>query len=880
MSETNLEGKGRDKPMESQRPSILIFGAQGLALARRIATCFAGHARILAPATMVELPSDLTIERFDAPVAHQLGMLLHEAAPLIAISSLEPLIRLLMCERQSTQVTAPLLAVDETGRFVMPVLSNERGHAKALAERVAMHIGAVAVTPSNQQMDETQRLVVGVGAESGVPAEDLDAAVSDVLQAHGLALSKVMTIATLDRRGAEQGFRTWLARRQWSLMTYSAEELAQVQQIPTPSAIVAQAIGTPGVCEPAALLASGSDRLIVPKQKHGRVTVAVARKAAVRDTSSPSSSCSQEPSPSTGEGQGGGDQQLASLAPLPPTSILPHQGGGSGGRLTIIGIGPGAPDLLTVRAINALKEVEVVVGYQRYVQLLGEHIAGKEICGSAIGRESERARLAIELARQGRQVALVSSGDAGIYGMAGLAFEELEHQGWPSEQMPAVEVIPGVTAAQSVASLLGAPLANDFAVLSLSDLLKPREVVEERLTAIAAADVVIALYNPQSQQRRELFQRACQILLQHRPASTAVAVVRAAYRDGQAIHLDELGHLAELPVDMETLVLVGNSQTRRAANSLVTARGYEPTRAPEFTARPSANVTSQGVDDAARILFVGAGPGDPELLTLRGAQALAAADVVVYAGSLVPRGVLGHVRPGTRIHNSATLTLEETHRLLTDAYRAGQRVVRLHSGDPSLYGAITEQMALLDAEHIPYQIVPGVSAFQAVAARLGMEYTQPGVVQTIILTRAGGRTGLPPNESLAELARHGVTLCIFLSARHIAEVQETLLASYPPTTPVAVAYRATWPDEEITMGTLTDLVEMVERPGYDRTTLVIVGPSLQRHGKRSHLYDPSYQHLFRPGNRRGRGAGGKPSPTGASGDGPTVRLEGEGSESP
>jgi precorrin-4 C11-methyltransferase len=882
MSETNLGGKGGDKSMESRSPSILIFGAQGLALARRITACFEGQARILAPATMVELPPDPTIERLDVPVAHRLGMLLREEAPLVVISSLEPLVRLLMRECQSTQATAPLIAVDETGRFVMPVLSDGGGHANALAERVATHIGAAAVIPSDHRADETQLLVVGVGAESGVPAEDLDAAVSDVLQAHGLALSGVMTVATLDRRGAEQGFRTWLEQRQWPLMTYTAEELAQVRQIPTPSAVVARAVGTPGVCEPAALLASGSHTLIVPKQKHGRVTVAVARRSAISDAPSHRSSHTQEPSPLTGEGQGGGDQQLASLVASPPCSILPCHEGGGGGRLTIIGIGPGTADLLTVRAINALKGVDVVVGYQRYVRLLGDYVAGKEVRGSAIGRESERAGLAIELARQGRRVALISSGDAGIYGMAGLALEELERQGWPSDQMPAVEVIPGVTAAQAVASLLGAPLANDFAVLSLSDLLKPREVVEQRLTAIAAADVAIALYNPQSQQRRELFQRACQILLRHRPSTTPVAVVRAAYREGQAIHLDELGRLAELPVDMETLVLVGNSQTRRTANSLVTARGYDPTRAPELTARPSAEATSQEVDAAssASVLFVGAGPGDPELLTLRGARALAEADVVVYAGSLVPRGVLAHVKPGARIHNSATLTLEETHRLLTDAYRAGRRVVRLHSGDPSLYGAITEQMALLDEEHIPYQIVPGVSAFQAVAARLGMEYTQPGVVQTIILTRAGGRTGLPANESLAELARHGVTLCIFLSARHVAEVRETLLASYPPTTPVAVAYRATWPDEEITLGALTDLVEMVQRPGYDRTTLIIVGPSLQRHGKRSHLYDPSYQHLFRPGNRRGRAEGGQPSPTGASGERAEAPPEGEGGESP
>jgi precorrin-4/cobalt-precorrin-4 C11-methyltransferase len=299
---------------------------------------------------------------------------------------------------------------------------------------------------------------------------------------------------------------------------------------------------------------------------------------------------------------------------------------------------------------------------------------------------------------------------------------------------------------------------------------------------------------------------------------------------------------------MESLVLVGNSQTRHFADRLVTVRGYKTSGDEAVQASSAApHREEQDTSPSTRtILFVGAGPGDPELLTLRGARALATADVVVYAGSLVPRGVLTHVKPGARIRNSATLTLEETHRLLTEAYRAGHQVVRLHSGDPSLYGAIAEQMARLDEEYIPYEIVPGVSAFQAVAARLGIEYTQPGVVQTLILTRAGGRTGLPPNESLAELARHQVTLCLFLSARHVAEVQGALLTSYPPTTPVAVAYRATWPDEELLTGTLEELTAMVQSQGYERTTLIIVGPSLQRHGGRSRLYDPTHWHLFRP----------------------------------
>jgi precorrin-4 C11-methyltransferase len=731
-------------------------------------------------------------------------------------------------------------------------------------------------------------LIVGVGAERDVSPEELNAAVEDVLQAYALSPHSVAAVATLDRKAAEEGFRAWLAQRGWPVVSYTAEQLAQVRAIPNPSEVVARAVGTPGVCEPAALLASQHDTLLVPKQKHGRVTVAVARQAAMQvpdvkvpspdDTPSALGGLGAKFRPPLPSGEGWGEESQTWERPLEPPSPSPrgrgdHRGlppphlapkllrgegrggGGEQGRLNIVGIGPGAPDLLTVRAIDAIERAEVIVGYDRYIQLLGDRVAGKDIHGSAIGREIDRARLAIDLARQGREVALISSGDAGIYGMGGVAFELLAEQGWTAEDSFQVEVIPGVSAAQSAASLLGAPLANDFAVLSLSDLLTPRAVIERRLEALAAADMVIALYNPQSQRRRALWHQACQILRRHRSSTTPVAVVRNACRDGQTVQIGDLGGLPDMAVDMDSLVLVGNSQTRRFADHLVTARGYrtEPALpdASEVDLPEPLKAGDVSAQEPRKILFVGAGPGDAELLTLRGARALAAADVVVYAGSLIPRGVLTHARPGARLHNSAALTLEDTHRLLTEAYRAGHRVVRLHSGDPSLYGAITEQMALLEAERIPYEIVPGVSAFQAVAARLGIEYTQPGVVQTLILTRAGGRTGLPPNESLAELARHGVTLCLFLSARHIAEVQEALLTGYPTTTPVAVAYRATWPDEEIVTGTLGELAEIVQRQGYERTTLIVVGPSLQRQAGRSRLYDPTHWHLFRPEKARG-----------------------------
>ena len=806
---------------------ILVVTRHGISLAQRLAETCGDTVQILAPADATSTSSvSAIIESYETLSSHHIGALFRDRLPLIAVGPVGDVVSLLAPHLQTAASQVPVVAVDAEGQFVVPLLPGAMGEADVLAERIAAQIGATPVI--------SRSLVVGIGAEKGVPAADFEAAVADVMQSFGLALGSVKAVATLDRRAAENGLRDWAMYRGWPVLAYPAAQLATIPEMPNPSAVVAQAVGTPGVCEPAAMLASGNRTLLVPKQKRGRVTVAVARLA---DDSPPAHlqpSCTEDIGANLKAGE------------------RPHRG-----RLTVIGIGPGAAELLTVQAVNAIQAAEVLVGYSGYLQLLGNRAAGKELHGSAIGREIDRVRLAIDLARRGRRVALISSGDAGIYGMAGLVFEELETQGRTSDQAPEVEVIPGITAAQAAASLLGAPLANDFAVLSLSDLLRARHSVEGRLEALAAADVVLALYNPQSQTRRELFQRACTILLQHRHASTPVAVVRAAYREGQSIQLGDLDHLADMPVDMESLVLVGNSQTGTIGGQMVTARGQGTFGAaqpvPERRPETASETTIAAEQPLHRMFFVGAGPGDPQLLTLKGAQVLANADVVVYAGSLVPRGVLQHVRAGARLHNSATLTLEETHRLLAEAYRAGQRVVRLHSGDPSLYGAITEQMALLDEEHIPYEIVPGVSAFQAVAARLGIEYTQPGVVQTVILTRPGGRTGVPDNESLEALARHGVTLCVFLGARHVVQVQEALLTSYPPSTPVAVAYRATWPDEELTVGTLADLVEMVQGPEYDRTTLIIVGPSLQRQGKRSHLYDPSYQHLFRPGKRRGSG---------------------------
>jgi precorrin-4 C11-methyltransferase len=246
-----------------------------------------------------------------------------------------------------------------------------------------------------------------------------------------------------------------------------------------------------------------------------------------------------------------------------------------------------------------------------------------------------------------------------------------------------------------------------------------------------------------------------------------------------------------------------------------------------------------------KVYFVGAGPGDFQLLTLKAYHLLRRADVVIYAGSLIPEAMLRHVPGAALLHNSAYLTLEQVMALTLKAVRSGQRVVRLHSGDTSLYSAIQEQMAILETEHVEFEVVPGISSFQALAAALKSELTLPEKVQTIILTRGEGNTPMPEKESLVALAQHQATLCIYLSARLATKVQEQLLTAYAPDTPVAIAHRISWPDEQILVTRLDRLAEEIRRHDFRRTTLIAVGVAIGGRQHRSHLYDESHGHLFR-----------------------------------
>ncbi|MDD3581928.1 MAG: precorrin-4 C(11)-methyltransferase [Desulfobacca sp.] len=249
------------------------------------------------------------------------------------------------------------------------------------------------------------------------------------------------------------------------------------------------------------------------------------------------------------------------------------------------------------------------------------------------------------------------------------------------------------------------------------------------------------------------------------------------------------------------------------------------------------------------VIFVGAGPGDPELITVKGMKALSQAEVLLYAGSLVSPAVLSWASAEAELVDTAPLTLEEIVGRLAAAHRAGKRVVRVHSGDPSLFSAMQEQLELLEQKGIPCQVIPGVTAASAAAAAMAQELTLPEVTQTVIYTRGAGRTPVPTQENLRSLAAHGATLIIYLSIQLLDQVAAELGDVYGPEAPVVVAYRVSWPEEHLIRATLADIAAKVKEAGITRQALILVGPALAawegRLKARSRLYDRTFAHGFR-----------------------------------
>lgn len=250
------------------------------------------------------------------------------------------------------------------------------------------------------------------------------------------------------------------------------------------------------------------------------------------------------------------------------------------------------------------------------------------------------------------------------------------------------------------------------------------------------------------------------------------------------------------------------------------------------------------------IYIVGAGAGDPELITVKGQRLLQTADVVIYAGSLVNPALLKLTKPGTEIHNSASMTLEQVLAVMEKAVAAEKMVVRLHTGDPSIYGAIQEQMDALAKKKIPFEVVPGVSSFLATAAALKQEYTLPGISQTVIITRNEGRTPVPEREKLRSLAAHQATMCIFLSITMLDEVVAELMAGgYAADTPIAIVQRASWPEQKIVRATLATIVAEIQGKNIDRTAMIVVSRCLGADYELSRLYAPEFSHMYRKASK-------------------------------
>ncbi|GAA2438748.1 precorrin-3B C(17)-methyltransferase [Actinomadura vinacea] len=365
-------------------------------------------------------------------------------------------------------------------------------------------------------------LVVGVGSARGVPAAEVGGLVDRTLADAGLAPESVRCLATVDLKADEQGILKAAEERGWEVVTFPAEALAGVE-VPNPSDVVRAEVGTPSVAEAAALYAARSygrsAELVAEKQKSAGATAAVAR-------------------------------------------LVPK------GRLSIVGLGPGARDLLTPRAHEVLRRASVVVGLDQYLDQVRDLIRpGTRIVSSGLGQEEERARTAVEEAAAGRAVALVGSGDAGVYAMASPALE------FASDDIE-VEGVPGITAAVAASNLLGAPLGHDHAYISLSDLHTPWEVIERRVRAAAEGDFAVCFYNPRSRARDWQLPAALEILAGHRPPETPVGLVRNASRPDETVTVCTLAEVDPAAVDMVTVVLVGSSRSRTVAGRFVTPRGY------------------------------------------------------------------------------------------------------------------------------------------------------------------------------------------------------------------------------------------------------------------------------------------------------------------
>jgi cobalt-precorrin 5A hydrolase/precorrin-3B C17-methyltransferase len=425
------------------------------------------------------------------------------------------------------RLPAAFLAVDESASADV-VVSN-----KTTGPRLMHRPDAVLLRPRN--------LVVGIGCNSGTSADEIEEAVKSTFESSGLSVLSVYCVGTVDKKANEPGLVAFAKKLSLPLISFTSDEINRVPGV-TPSEAARKATGAQAVAEPAAILASNHGRLLVEKQKIGNVTVAIAEKST--------------------------DDSLQ-------RRLIGDRQAGSKGKIYIVGTGPGSADYLTPRALKAINDCDVIVGYGTYLDLILDLIQGKEIVSTGMAQEIDRCRRAIELLEEGRTVAVVSGGDPGIFAMAGLVLELLKNRGDAPFSHDAVEVIPGISALNACAARLGAPLMHDFVAISLSDRLTPWETIAARLDAAAGADFVIVLYNPKSRGRATHIEKARDIIIKHRSPQTPVGIVKAAMREGEEVLLSDLAHMPFERIDMQTTVIIGNSKTVVWNDLMITPRGYE-----------------------------------------------------------------------------------------------------------------------------------------------------------------------------------------------------------------------------------------------------------------------------------------------------------------
>ena len=582
-------------------------------------------------------------------------------------------------------------------------------------------------------------------------------------------------------------------------------------------------------------------------------------------------------------------------------------------RLIGVGVGPGDPELVTVKAVRVLREADVVLvpvlaaapaasaepasaepeGPGRAETIIRAYVAADRVrrlefalneTGGVTPRraaawQAAAAAVADEFGAGAATVAFGTLGDPNLYSTFSYLAQAVR------ELVPevTVETVAGITAMQDLASRAGVSLAEGTEPVTLVPLNGGAGALDQ---ALAPGGTVVGYKVGAA-------------------ASPAPAVLRDRLQAAGRLDAAVIG--ARLGLPGELIAPAAELLRPRARPRPPRARPRPPEPAPEFdecdslpdrssreslstespapskadipdipylstlivparraagigsglAARPSATQATSARDgsrSAGRVVFVGAGPGAPDLLTERGARAIAAADIVIWASSLVDQRVLAHARADAEIVDSAQLPMEGVLPYYQRAAREKLTVARVHSGDPSLWGAVQEQLERCHELGLDTEIVPGVSSFTAVAARIERELTIPAIAQSVILTRlGGGKTPMPPGEQVREFARHGTTMALFLSAARSGQLQEELLqGGYPNDTPCVVAYQVTWPDELIIHTVLDNLAAVIKERKLWKHTLVLVGPALAATGSRSHLYHPGHFHGYRKAEPQAR----------------------------